>query len=1157
MQFMNFFKMGGAPAAPPKLQDVIKSTIEEAINPGVAKLEKNSIGAILSFTNTLDDSGELMLAISEFLDKNCEDALFVYKCLKLIYICLSKQPETFLPAAQAFAPEIQSIVLLSFQKDNVKFRDHIHRLSIAIYKHLILGTPLPNPEPYGIESWDGPIPKRRAIQGQAQKKAPAQRQLHQQPPSQNRRVPSQAQALPSAAPEKKVQQQQQTQVQQAQSPDALASMLDWSDNEDQLVPDDNLQPMDDTNMIELSIGGSGDDLYGSDNEDLPDAPPVRNGQQKSQNIFDDFGEVPKQENKQELEDDEKPRSPAAFAAFAKQNIENTGENESLLGGFDVPPAGHEELGGGLLLDDFAAPAPLPSSGSSQPKPQTSKDIFDVFGDPITDNSQMGWTKASLDGVDSPKPMQQLKDDDDFIFGNFTPKSSKESFGDIKPPSGDGAIATPSAPVQEDDNTFDPFANISQKPQTPTDNGNTFDPFSEKKEEIVDAFSGAPKAAENSPEKNRPSFDPFAGRPQQKKEQFDPFANMGTGSNNTFDPFANMTQNTKSNDGTFDPFGNMSQIQEKKEPTIQKQSSIETFDPFPTSKSTESNTADDTFDPFAKVGQKETPQTPQNNDDTFDPFAKVGQKQQQQKPQNPAQQQKSTQDDGETFDPFANMGQKQQQQKPVQKPQNPVQQQKPSQDDGEIFDPFANMGQKPQEKTQNPPQKQGSAIDLFDSLSQPSSKPSTPQISNTTSFDTFSDFSNPGSKKATPQSSQDIFDALSAPNTKPQTPAQQPKSSADAFDPFSGFGAQQQPQKQPRTTIKANSSQETFDPFAKSTPQQSTTKVPPKTASFEDLIPASTSSAKKTPSQSSASAFDVFSDFSNPSTPPRNSPKTSNDGVLDPFAQIGSAPSTKDQTFDAFSGFNSQQQKPQVKQGSSNVFDPFAGTQPQSKQSPNVSPQNSHDIFDVLGAPQTKQAVPPHQQGQKVNSRDIFDSLGGSQPQQKTSSNTQNLFDAFQPSQQQQKPTAKPQNMFDPFGGSTPKQNQSPQPQKPQQSSSDMFDPFAQLSSNNAGNQSKIQSSADVFDPFGGKPAAKPQQQSQIPLQRGSQLQSSGSSELFDPIGKPSNGTTTTTSGRFSISRTSNKPVTQSGDIFSINQQQKPAQQQKAPTSQPKNVFDFL
>ena len=136
--FESFLKgIGSTQEAAPKIQDMIKSSLERALSVPNPHFDANTIASILAFTGTVDDSGELMLSLCDLLDKNCQDPLYVFKCLKIIYICLTKAHDTFFPACQAFAPEVQTIALLCFQSQSVQYREYIHRLSSGIYHHII------------------------------------------------------------------------------------------------------------------------------------------------------------------------------------------------------------------------------------------------------------------------------------------------------------------------------------------------------------------------------------------------------------------------------------------------------------------------------------------------------------------------------------------------------------------------------------------------------------------------------------------------------------------------------------------------------------------------------------------------------------------------------------------------------------------------------------------------------------------------------------------------------------------------------------------------------------------------------------------------------------------------------------------------------------
>ncbi|EAY12745.1 hypothetical protein TVAG_400710 [Trichomonas vaginalis G3] len=1188
----------------PKIQVVIRKLLEKVIETQGPRIEATDLAALLAYTGSVDDSGELMLAITIAMDRKSDEPLTIFKLLKIIYACLVKAPTTFLPAAQAFAPEIQTLCYLSFGKQEAGYREHVHLLSRAIYNHVIFRSELPEPQMFQIETFVTEIPTQKI----------------NQPVSNN--------------PKAKQFEQMQQQPQNDQN--ALTSMLDWNDNSDDLYA--NAEP------------------NASENQDLTNLTPIN-------------GNTDDTPQNQEIADD-KPRIPAAFAQQA---------NQSLLD-LDAPPAGHEELGGGLLFDYFVSPS---SNQPSKPKRNPSEELLDQFlHDPNDDISNIPFAKQ-IDDEPPTSDFAQLNsngsnglfDDADTLqhvssgfdsspFTPISPVSSTEAsdtfdpFSNIapvqqtiKPPSGDNlakpptssfdSLASSSTPKVSND-VFDPFAAIPSKPSN-----DQFDPFSNissssstakpAQDNTFDPFSAAPTNKGTPQPSADNTFDPFAATIPAKTEskltqnatpkanvpstedQFDPFANISSSnsqktpaSKETFDPFANVPSANSSaanisikKDEIVDPFGNIPSSLQK--PTPQP-SANNVFDPFAAAspatnssfKGTPQPSANGAFDPFASTAVKPSPVVVQssNDDNTFDPFSNISSnpapatKSPASKPSSPSINSLNLSNNDDTFDPFSNIPSKTTNtvKSPATNPVLDTPKVETSSNNDDTFDPFANISSKPAQTAKSPsikasnPQRavnSPSTDNTFDPFSSipskpvqqtPSSKPATPKVDQPSAGSTFDPFTNisstPKQNKPTPQPSvNDTFDPFSGLTSKPAPVASNPSQissfekvtpkspSTETFDPFLDIS---KPKPAPASSFEPISpKEETFDPFEKNSSSQTPSKPQKSTDAFDPFV-----SIQQKPSNP-----DVFDSLG--LTPVRaTSPKTTNminkdiDLFVEPpppkqpsinaFAapkqpSINSFAAPKQPSINSFTPINNKSSFDPINKSPSNeqIFDPFAKSDTQ-KPSPKVHVQTKQgvDAFDLLNSNNNKQSLyDPF--GNKANSNPF----GAPQAAQNNKSN--DIFaDTFTPIQRSRSSIVKnpSQNAFDPFI--------SPNPQKSANGTS--FDPFndpvlPKSSSTPIKHGNDVfdvldkQPNNELYDPFGSKP-----KKTGIPLTRGS---SGGSNELFDPF-KPttttakqppaSSTTTTTTSGRFSIQRTSSKP-----SVDSL------AQVSPKPRGSAPNVFDLL
>ena len=128
------------------VQELVMAEVSHAIDGHGPQLNGQSVKKLVHFCSSVEKSAEVMSAICEVMDKKCGTSLPVLKCLKLVFVCLTQAQQAFLPAAQAFAPEIETLVLLSFGVVKDPYRDVIHKTAADIYRFLLNHGELPSGE---------------------------------------------------------------------------------------------------------------------------------------------------------------------------------------------------------------------------------------------------------------------------------------------------------------------------------------------------------------------------------------------------------------------------------------------------------------------------------------------------------------------------------------------------------------------------------------------------------------------------------------------------------------------------------------------------------------------------------------------------------------------------------------------------------------------------------------------------------------------------------------------------------------------------------------------------------------------------------------------------------------------------------------------------
>lgn len=743
----------------------ILNLVRHAISGATAKIDPPLIPQILQYCDTVENSAEVLFAINEQMDHFCDMPLPVLKALKLILICLHKHYDSFFPAAQAFAPELETVLLLSFNKPSATNIKLIHQLAFQLYAHMVLNGKLPTLEFAGIEQEDinAPMPppqpqeqpvQRKVLRGRGGK--PAQRG-GKRPAGQQQRPAGQQQRPGQQRPQG--QQPPKPQAQSIGQQEDPGSLIMWEDDEPS-TPQQAQQH----------------DDFSTDLLSLDEEPAAPSPQQNEKSSVDN------------LPDDQKPRMPAVFAGVkaAPQR-----EEESLLsfgddfGGFKDVPAGSGESES-LLFGDFSDPisdTPHKSNDNTQLDDSgfvfseaTSTDAAPDFAEfqpnfddpaPLQQKTKLP-TSAPLFSKPKYKPKKKVPVANTVQQGDFDPFGTNNDSGDFnqQPQSGSGSglfdmlsdneVSTPvgsqdgSIKVSGSEDLFDMLdSNPADAPIA--SHGNSSAP--------ADLFEPIPGGQSNESK----TFDPFGSAPAQSKpvgssgsaSLFDmidqapsPKASAPASGSNVFDMLDDGPANSSpkaSND--FDMFGGSSPSQKTSAPA----------------------SGGNVFD---MLGDSPAPTKPQiKQPETFDPFGKSAPA-----PAKPAA--------NNAFDPFGGA---------TSKPAS------------NAFDMMAAPAPKPSPKGSNDffgapkPAKQGSH-DLFDMLGDSPAptpaKPSPPAAQNSGGGDLFSILDGQASPQpaAQPQGNSFGFDNLSKP----------PQQSSGVFDPFGGSA---------KPAVQASaSSGGLFDPF---------------------------------------------------------------------------------------------------------------------------------------------------------------------------------------------------------------------------------------------------------------------------------------------------------------------------------------------------------
>ena len=554
-------------------QSVLKVLLQQVSYTQTATITPQMIPPFMKFTKNLDLAGELVLAITDYIDEVADDPQSVYKCLQILFYCLSKAPTTVFKAAQAFAPEILTINLLTYERAGCTVRDAIQLLTHHIYNHIMRNKPLPSLSDYKLDFKQ--IPQNHHHQHQEQR--------------QNSRQNNGSNS------------QQMMQMQSHHKPPSLGRNnrnIDWEDGDD-----DN--------------GGDGESFGQMISFDKPKPKPKQQQQQSSiQNM---------------LPEKDRPRAPAAFAAFAQhgkvQAAHQLPRGDDALISFDDVDE-NDEGNEADLFHEFAEFSMEPQDKEDQNNDkdfvftsfdQNQKDIFEGndFNPFANEEPKQSTEKVEGKGEDidlfSMKPMQAHKSvnkNEDLFdpFAGISPSSSKQKENKQNQGSTDifeSLQDSSSKQQKETENTFDPFGELPSN-QGKTKNEESFNPFNDKStpstkqndnDDMFDPFANVSSKTTSIPQKSQTkedvdTFDPFAGVSSTKQQS--------TNSSNAFDLLndSNQQHQSKSDTKNFEIFGSSQASEITKQ--SQKQNNNDIFDPFGDSNKSKANTQNSSngiFDPF--------------------------------------------------------------------------------------------------------------------------------------------------------------------------------------------------------------------------------------------------------------------------------------------------------------------------------------------------------------------------------------------------------------------------------------------------------------------------------------------------------------------------------------------------------------------------------
>ena len=133
-----------APFGVPKLYNsILRSSIKRIVSSKSFIIPPDDLKSVFALNNSKRDAIKIVAAILTSIDENGSYSLPVLKALNILYSGLKTDVAFLAEASKVFLPEIRTILFLSFNDKNDKYRDQIHRLVTVIYEFLAFNSPLP------------------------------------------------------------------------------------------------------------------------------------------------------------------------------------------------------------------------------------------------------------------------------------------------------------------------------------------------------------------------------------------------------------------------------------------------------------------------------------------------------------------------------------------------------------------------------------------------------------------------------------------------------------------------------------------------------------------------------------------------------------------------------------------------------------------------------------------------------------------------------------------------------------------------------------------------------------------------------------------------------------------------------------------------------
>lgn len=132
----------------PNLKTLIKQCIDDISKQSLCA---DTINRLLNSTETLDERQFAVTSIINMIDNFSNDSSVVFRCLKIIYVLINLSHEKYVPILRHFIPDIETILLLVFDKSKSKHLNEVHVLAKNIYMHLLQDDELLTPTILGLD----------------------------------------------------------------------------------------------------------------------------------------------------------------------------------------------------------------------------------------------------------------------------------------------------------------------------------------------------------------------------------------------------------------------------------------------------------------------------------------------------------------------------------------------------------------------------------------------------------------------------------------------------------------------------------------------------------------------------------------------------------------------------------------------------------------------------------------------------------------------------------------------------------------------------------------------------------------------------------------------------------------------------------------------